>query len=127
MDDLRRWVNLAFLFGAIILWWLFANMTSSVLGILNIFDTRILGELVTMSTLIGGAIAIILVFALWRNVKIYESSLNVAREMKKVTWPNFEETKQATKVVIVTTIIVALILSGFDLVFKWLTDLILGV
>ena len=127
MGDLRRWVNLAFLFGAIILWWLFANMTSSVLGILNIFDTRILGELVTMSTLIGGAIAIILVFALWRNVKIYESSLNVAREMKKVTWPNFEETKQATKVVIVTTIIVALILSGFDLVFKWLTDLILGV
>jgi preprotein translocase SecE subunit len=57
-----------------------------------------------------------------RRARVYEGALNVAREMNKVTWPTGDETKYAMKVVIITTIIVAMILFLFDVGAKLLTD-----
>ena len=44
----------------------------------------------------------------------------------KVTWPTWDETKSNSKMTIVVTMIVAVILWVFDQVFGNLTNLILG-
>ncbi|MCL2325331.1 MAG: preprotein translocase subunit SecE [Proteobacteria bacterium] len=127
MDEVRRYVNLAFVFAGMLMSWLCVNVAKWVMGFFRIADVRLMGELVTYSTVIGILLAVIAIVILWRNAKVYENALNVAHEMRKVTWPTFDETKYAMKIVIVTCIIVALILSGFDLVAKELTGLILGI
>ncbi|MBR4986165.1 MAG: preprotein translocase subunit SecE [Proteobacteria bacterium] len=86
-----------------------------------------MGEHVTYSTIAGIVLGVIAAIVLWRNAKVYEGALNVAREMKKVTWPTGDETKYAMKVVIATSLIVAMILFAFDMVAKELTELILGI
>jgi len=56
------------------------------------------------------------------------SSLNglvvveVTRELEKVTWPTRKETSAATVVVLVTVLISALILSGFDAIWSFFTN-----
>jgi len=129
MDEVRRYVNLAFIFAGMLMSWLYVNVVKWVMGLswVRIADVSLMGDLVTYSTLIGIALAVITVVILWRNAKVYENALNVAHEMRKVTWPTFDETKYAMKIVVVTCIIVALILSGFDLVAKQLTGSILGI
>ena len=127
MDDISRWVNLSFVFAGLIMWWFFARISETVMGLFEVTNGHVLGENFTSATLYGlilGAIATIL---LRRNPRVYESGINVAKEVRKVTWPNFEETKSATRVVIITTLIIAMILASFDFVFQKLTALILGV
>ena len=136
MDDLRRWVNLSLIIGAIVMWWLTTNITASLLGTLgatgwsifaHVTDFEIMGDMIKLSTVVGFVVSVVTMLLVWRNKKLYEGGLNVAREMKKVTWPTKDETLYATKTVIVTSVIVAAILSVFDFFFKWLTGLILGV
>ncbi len=129
MNEVKRYVNLAFIFAAMIMSWFFMKFAALVMSF-NFFpgnDERIMGEHVTYSTVTGIVAAAIVTFLMWRSPKIYEGSINVAREMKKVTWPTKPETVYAMKVVVATSIIVALILFCFDFVAKEVTELILGI
>lgn len=47
-------------------------------------------------------------------------------ELRKVVWPTRQETTRTTGMVLVVVVIVALILSGFDMVISWLIRLLLG-
>ena len=123
MNEVKRYVNLAFVIAAMVMFWFFMKFSELVLSLVQVNDLRLMGEHVTISTVIGGVVAVLM----WRSPKIYEGSLNVAREMKKVTWPTKPETVYAMKVVVATSIIVALILFGFDFVAKQVTELILGI
>ena len=127
MNEDKRYVNLAFVIAAMVMFWFFMKFSELVLSLVQVNDLRLMGEHVTISTVIGGVVAVIVAFLMWRSPKIYEGSLNVAREMKKVTWPTKPETVYAMKVVVATSIIVALILFGFDFVAKEVTELILGI
>ena len=127
MDEVRRYVNLAFIFAAMILSWFMMKFSALVMGWLSIADNRLMGEHVTYSTIAGIVLGVLGAIALWRSPKIYEGALSVAREMKKVTWPTGDETKYAMKVVIITSLIVSGILFLFDFAAKQLTDLILGI
>lgn len=49
----------------------------------------------------------------------------VPGEMKKVTWPDFEQLRNATAVIIVFVLIVAGIIGLMDLVFRQVVDLII--
>jgi preprotein translocase subunit SecE len=49
----------------------------------------------------------------------------VPGEMKKVTWPDFEQLRNATGVIIVFVIIVAAIIGLMDLVFRGVVDFII--
>ena len=127
MDEVKRYVNIAYIIAAIIMSWFYMNLVAWLMGWIGFGDTRLIGEHVTLSTIGGGILGIITAILLWRHAKSYEGALNVAREMKKVTWPNGDETKHAMKVVIIMALIVAAILFTFDFVAKELTDLILGI
>ncbi len=49
----------------------------------------------------------------------------VPGEMKKVTWPDFEQLRNATAVIIVFVLIVSGIIGLMDLVFRQVVDLII--
>lgn len=129
MDEVRRYVNLSFILGGIVLSWFFVNVTAWIMSYIPVpgLDSNLMGEHVTTSTVVGAVLAVITTVVLWKTPKIYEGALNVAREMKKVTWPTWDETKHAMKIVVITTCIIASILFCFDFVAKELTDLILGI
>jgi preprotein translocase subunit SecE len=68
--------------------------------------------------IVAGAAALIA----YRNERVYASVVDVTRELEKVTWPSRKETYAATIVVIVTVLISALILSGFDAIWSFFTN-----
>lgn len=124
MDEVKRYVNLSFIVAALVMSWFFMKLSGWVMGLVHVADVRLMGEHVTYSTVSGIVLGIVVAILLSRSAKVYEGALNVAREMKNVTWPTGDETKYAMKVVIIATIIVACILFAFDLGSKLLTDLI---
>lgn len=127
MDDIVRWVNLSFVFACLLLWWVFANLTFSIYELVGRTDKQILGENLTETSVVGLVVALIITIFMRRNAGIYESGLNIARELKKVTWPDWEDTKGATKTTIITTLIISGILAIFDFGFEKLTAFILGI
>jgi preprotein translocase subunit SecE len=77
-------------------------------------------------SLASGAIAVIAGITLYRNDRVFTLANEVAGELKKVTWPSAKEVRTATMVVVVMSIISALILGLFDLVWTNLTELVYG-
>ena len=76
----------------------------------------------TWSTVIGlGACAATATY-LWMNPRTHEVSLEIAAELRKVSWPNFAETRAATIAVIVASVIAAVLLGLFDVFWQFLTD-----
>ena len=53
--------------------------------------------------------------------------IETVQETRKVVWPTKKETQDHTVVVIITSITIALMLWGFDLVFKRLFKVILDI
>ena len=68
--------------------------------------------------LVAGGAAVVA----YRNERVYAAVVDVTRELEKVTWPTRKETYAATIVVIVTVLISALILSGFDAIWSFFTN-----
>jgi len=114
---LERWVQLGFVVGALLLFWLLENVVSAVWYIFA--DPNDL--LVTFGSLLGGVAAAI---ALYRHRALNQMSHEVAEELSKVTWPTRKETSSSTVVVIVTSIIAAIFLGVFDAIWSQFTDLV---
>jgi preprotein translocase subunit SecE len=76
----------------------------------------------TWCTVIGlGSVAVAAVW-LWLTPKTHEVSLEIAAELRKVSWPNWPETRAATIAVIVASVIAAALLGLFDVFWQFLTD-----
>lgn len=63
---------------------------------------------------------------LYRDEKSYGLVNEVATELKKVTWPDAQEVKTSTIVVVFMTILSAVILGFFDAIWSKLTQLVYG-
>ena len=74
------------------------------------------------------AMIIAITAAIWlrRNEKVHTYAMEVGSELSKVTWPTWKDTKRATIVVIVTTLVIASILGLLDLAWGALTRLFYG-
>jgi preprotein translocase subunit SecE len=86
-------------------------------------DRQVLGDF-TISDLLGYACYLAAAGAAWiawRQPRAQEVSLEVAGELKKVTWPGLRETRAATVAVVVATFVAAAILGFFDFVWGWLS------
>jgi preprotein translocase SecE subunit len=67
---------------------------------------------------LGGLIA-------YRNENAFATTVDVTRELEKVTWTTKKETYYGTIVVLVTVIIATLILSFFDVIWAFLAGKVL--
>jgi preprotein translocase subunit SecE len=77
-------------------------------------------------SILSGVVAVVTGVITYRNDRVYSLANEVAGELKKVTWPTAKEVRTATIVVLVMSIISAIILGLFDLVWSNLTELVYG-
>ena len=76
----------------------------------------------TWTTVISYALCAGVAIWLWKNAKTHEVSMEIASELRKVSWPSFAETRAATIAVIIASIISAVLLGLFDVLWQFLTD-----
>ncbi len=76
----------------------------------------------TLSTALGFAVAIVAAVVVWRIPKTQQVSMEIALELRRVTWPSLRETRASTIAVIVASFVAAIILGIFDLAWSWLSS-----
>jgi len=117
-------VNMAFMAAALLLWVVSADFFSGTLDFLRPeWDLRIIGNEFRLHDLMGIAVGVVGGIYLWRHERLFQLANEVAFECRKVTWPGIDETRQGTVVVVVVTILIALALWAFDVLFSALTRL----
>jgi preprotein translocase subunit SecE len=80
-------------------------------------DPTIFGDEWRLTTVLGFALAAVAAVVVWRTPKTQTVSLEIASELKKVTWPTLRETRAATLAVVLATFVAAVILGLFDYVW----------
>jgi preprotein translocase SecE subunit len=125
METVSRYLNIVYLAFGLVMVWLGVRTLGLVFGWFGPrFDRILVGDL-SLSALAGVALGAGVTIYCWRNVKIYQWVTDVILELSKVTWPEKAETQRSTYVVIVFSILIAIVLAGFDFFWKFTTDLLL--
>ena len=122
--DPKRLVLIFFVLAAITLAVLLERLLGFTFSALRMADPALLGDDWTLSTVIGYGVALVAAVVTWRSSRIQHLGLEVAGELKKVTWPSMRETRAATVAVVVATFIAAVILGAFDFVWARLSALV---
>jgi len=89
------------------------------LGALN---RPFLAEGWTYGSLVAYAAAAGLGVWAWTDARVREGALEIAAELRKVTWPSWKETRAATVAVIVATFVSAAMLGAFDAFWQFLSN-----
>jgi len=119
-----RWVGIGFALAGILVAIILDKALAGILGWFRIPDYALIGTAITATTVVGWVAAAVLAALAYRNPRYNLLANEVAQELRKVTWPNWEETRAATVVVIITTVIVSVILYFFDAIWSGVTGLI---
>jgi preprotein translocase subunit SecE len=122
--DPKRLVAIFYVLAAIAVGVFLERILGLAFSYARVNDPAIFGEDWTVTTVIGYAIAAGAATVIWRNARAHRVSLEVAGELKKVTWPSLRETRAATVAVVVATFIAAIILGLFDFVWARLSALV---
>lgn len=116
--SVARYVNLSFVAIGLILYVVLGALFS---GLIEVFGSSanfaILGSKFRFAQLLAMGASVAIALLLRKNEKVHEYAMEVGQELSKVTWPTWKDTKRATLVVIVTTLIIACILGLLDLVW----------
>ena len=121
--DPKRLVAVFYGFAAIVVGVFLEKVLGIALSYARFNDRQVLFDM-TVSDLAGYACylaAAAAAFVLWRRPRVQEVSLEVAGELKKVTWPGLRETRAATAAVVLATFVAAVVLGIFDFVWGWLS------
>jgi preprotein translocase subunit SecE len=121
VEQPKRIVAIFYVLAAIVLGFFLEKVTALVLSYARINDFAVVTDY-TLSTVIGFALAVVVAVVVWRYPKTQAVSLEIALELRRVTWPSLRETRAATVAVIVASAIAAVILGVFDFVWSWLSS-----
>lgn len=121
----RRYAILAQLGVALFIGWVLANALALTWRGLEIPQLKPFGlaDADILAFIITGAAFIYTM----RHARAQEFADEVMVELRKVTWPSWKETRQATIVCIIVVAIIAGILGGFDLIWAKLIKAILTI
>lgn len=114
---LERWVQLAFIGVALAAFYLLDKIVAAVWDLFAEPEA-------TLVTAVSAALGLLTGFVLYKHPRVNELAHEVVNELSKVTWPTRKETWSNTVVTVITAIIAALILFGFDMMWSSITDLI---
>ena len=123
--NVQRYVNIGFVVVGIVAWAIAGKFFGTLLEWFN-FDAPLIGSEFLRSDLLGMVSGVAAGIALKMNVAVNTWGIEVGNELKKVSWPTWEETKLSTIVVIVVSIIVALVLGLFDTLWAAVSTFIYG-
>lgn len=124
MEDVSRYVSIAYLVLGLVVAWVLARTFALVLGAIGPSLDPILFADIQLSAVLGVASTIGIVTACFKSEKIYAYSTEVAYEMTKVTWPTGEETKSSVGTVISVAIFTAICIFLVDMVWQLFTSAI---
>jgi preprotein translocase subunit SecE len=119
--DPKRMVAIAFMVAAPLLGIFLEKVLALAFSYTRWNDFPVFGEDWTITTVAGFAVAAAAALVAWRTPRVQTLALEVAGELKKVTWPSIRETRAATLAVIAATFAAAAILGLFDYVWAWLS------
>jgi preprotein translocase subunit SecE len=120
VEQPRRWVAIFYVAAALVLGIFLEKVVQLGFGYARVNDFTVVGDY-TLSTVIGFAIAAVAAILVWRWPRTQQTSLEVALELRRVTWPTGRETRAATVAVIVASFVAAIILGVFDMFWSWLS------
>jgi preprotein translocase subunit SecE len=121
VEQPKRIVAIAYVLAAVLAGFFLEKITSLVFAYARVNDAEVFGGW-SLSTVVGFVLAAIVAFVVWRIPRTQQVSLEVALELRRVTWPTLRETRAATVAVIVASAIAAVILGVFDMVWNWLSQ-----
>lgn len=121
MRNNQRYIVLTFLAFAVALGFSIRGLAGPLLAWQEMPDPRVLGML-DGSSLIGVAGGVATFVVLLRSAGVVAFTDEVIGELRKVTWPDREETLRSTMVVVATSLFLALVLAGFDWLWGSLTS-----
>ena len=119
--DPKRIVAIAFAVAAVFLGVFLEKVLALAFSYTRWNDFPVFGADWTITTVAGFGAAAASAVVAWRTPRVRTASLEVAAELKKVTWPSLRETRAATLAVIAATFVAAAILGLFDYVWAWLS------
>ncbi len=122
--DPRRMVIIFFVLAALAVGVFLEKILGLVFTYARWNDPAVFGEDWTLTTVLGFAIAAVAAVVAWRTPRTQTVSLEIAGELKKVTWPTLRETRAATVAVVVATFVAAVILGVFDVVWARISSLV---
>jgi preprotein translocase subunit SecE len=124
VDQPKRYVAIFYVLAAIALGVFLENVFALAFSYARFNDATILVEGWNTSTLIGFVVAAVVAVVVWRIPKTQTVSLEIALELKRVTWPGLRETRAATVAVVVASFIASIILGVFDFIWGHLSSLV---
>ena len=120
----QKYIVMSFLAAAVLVGFSVRGLTVPLLARMEVNDPMLLGLLNASS--LGGLLAGVLTFVvLNRHPLVVRFTNEVVTELRRVTWPDREETLRSTTVVIGTTIFVAACLFLYDQVWRTLAQAML--
>jgi preprotein translocase subunit SecE len=126
VEQPKRYVAIFYVLAAVAFGFFLERVIALGFSYARVNDFQILGEGWSLSTVIGFAMAAVVAVVVWRIPKTQSASLEVALELRRVTWPTVRETRAATVAVIAASFVAAIILGGFDATWAWLSGWIYG-
>jgi preprotein translocase subunit SecE len=121
VEQPRRIVAIFYVLAALALGMFLEKVLEISFGAAGVNDAAVLGDW-TLSTVLGFGVAVVAAVVVWRVPKTQRVSLEIALELRRVTWPSMRETRAATIAVIIASFVAAIILGVFDLAWSWLSS-----
>lgn len=126
--DPTRWAHLIFVLGGFMGAWLFSWLIEDLWEVVWSIWPQSVGRPVTLTSNIAGmAVAVIGTAYAWRRKDWFKFCTEVVIEISQVTWPTRAETRAATVVVIVMTLISSGLLAAMDQLWRAVTNLLYGI
>ena len=123
-----RYVNMAYVAAGLLTWVVLADFFKWAIDYVGpSYNTQIIGHNFRLAELISLVVAFGVTVYARRDDKIHTFLMECGNELSKVTWPIWPETRLATIVTIVVTVIIALILEGFDYLWAALSSIVYAV
>ena len=96
-------------------------------GVFAFYWFKDLAAVVRGLIVLAGVVAGLGIFATTRRGAQTREFLSESRfELRKVVWPSREEALRTTWVVMLAVLVISLLLAGFDVVIRWLVNMLLG-
>jgi preprotein translocase subunit SecE len=113
--DPSRWAHASFVLGGFMVGWMSANLIEDMWAFIWSQWPQYVGRPSTMwSNVAAVVVALIATFWAWRKDKYFRFISEVATEVSQIIWPTRSETRAATVVVVVITLICSGLLFGMD-------------
>lgn len=124
--DPSRWAHFMFALGGFMAAWVLTHFIEDMWAVVWSYWPQLKRPDTVISNVAGIVIALVATVIAWRHERWFKFCCEVVVEISQVTWPNKAETRAATVVVIVLTLICSGILAGMDTFWSSVTDWLYG-